>query len=96
MYTELRQSLPMSTPKGDGYAVAVIDYGQEHDLLWVVVIHEDGKIWTVPNPEVRVTPNYSMRAKRSLKKVDEFYLHGSRVTCPIEGCDGRHGRSHGD
>lgn len=49
----------MDTPKGRGQALAVIDYGLEHNLLWVVAIDESREIWCVPNSEVRVQPNWS-------------------------------------
>ena len=55
---ELQQSLPVITPKGRGHAILVIDYGPEDHLFWVVV-QDGGEIWTVPNPEVRVQPNWT-------------------------------------
>lgn len=64
MLTELRTALPVSTPRGNGFAFAVIDYGQEHHLLWVVVIDATGEIWTIANPEIRVRPNPTMGAPR--------------------------------
>lgn len=64
MFTELRAPIPMRCPKGNGFAIAVIDYGMEHHLLWVCVIDATGEIWTYPNPEVRVRPNETMRAAR--------------------------------
>jgi hypothetical protein len=57
----------MNTPYGDGFAIAVIDYGQEHHLLWVVVLNATGEIRTVANPDVRVRPNETMRAPRTPK-----------------------------
>ena len=36
MITQLNPPLPMQTPKGDGLAHFVIDYGPESDLLWVI------------------------------------------------------------
>lgn len=64
MYTELHATIPMSTPHGDGFAIAVIDYSQEHHLLWVVVLDKRGDIRVVSNPDVRVRPNETMRALR--------------------------------
>jgi hypothetical protein len=66
MYTELHQSIPVTIPQGPGFAIGVIDMGQEHHLLWVVVADETGEIWCVGNPDVRVRPNYSMRAPRTI------------------------------
>jgi hypothetical protein len=59
MFTQLNPSIPLDTPKGRGQALAVIDYGLEHSLLWVVAIDETREIWCVPNSEARVQPNWS-------------------------------------
>jgi hypothetical protein len=50
----------MHCPKGKGYAIALIDYSQEHDLMWVIAMDDTGEIWTYPNPLVRMTNNISM------------------------------------
>ena len=60
MFTQLDPAIPMSTSKGDGLALAVIDYGMEHSLLWVVALDDSGAIWCVPNGEVRVAANWSL------------------------------------
>lgn len=49
----------MNTVKGDGYAFAVIDYGFEADLIWVIVLDETREIWCVPNAEVRFQKNWT-------------------------------------
>ena len=59
MFTQLNPPLPLKTAKGDGYALAVIDYGLEHNLLWVVALDDNGEIWCVPNSEVRMHSNWS-------------------------------------
>jgi hypothetical protein len=59
MFTQLNPPLPVDTGKGRGFAFAVIDYGLEHHLLWVVALDDGGAIWTAPNPDVRVQPNWS-------------------------------------
>lgn len=46
--------------KGDGYAFGVIDYGQEHNLIWVTAISASGEIWCAPNPKVRMQANWTM------------------------------------
>lgn len=58
--TQLNPPLPLDTPKGGGLAHLVIDYGPEHDLMWVVFLDADGACWTVPNPEVRMSWNWSL------------------------------------
>jgi hypothetical protein len=61
MFTQLNPTIPVTvTDKGKGYAIGVIDYGQEHHLLWVVVLDSGGEIWTVANPKVRVQKNWTM------------------------------------
>lgn len=57
---QLNPTIPMDTPLGRGFAHFVIDYGQEHHLLWVVFIDSTGECWTFPNPEVRIQPNPTM------------------------------------
>jgi len=59
MLTQLNPSIPMDTPKGAGLALAVIDYGLEHSLLWVGAIDETREIWCVPNAEARIQKNWS-------------------------------------
>jgi hypothetical protein len=60
MITQLNPHIPVLTPKGPGYAFIIIDYSQEHHLLWTVAINETGEIWTFPNPDVRFQYNPSM------------------------------------
>lgn len=64
MITELRQPLAVRTPKGEGYAIMVVDYGPESSLLWVTVLNESGEVWAVRNEEVRVKGNWSLGAPR--------------------------------
>ena len=64
-FTQLDPPIPLSVlDKGDGYAVAVIDYGQEFDLLWVVAMNDSGEIWSAPNSQVRMQANWSMGRTR--------------------------------
>ena len=61
MFVQLNPPLPVTVDeKGAGYAIAVIDYGQEHSLIWVTAISATGEIWCAPNPRVRVQPNWTM------------------------------------
>ena len=60
-FTQLDPPIPLTVlDRGDGYAFAVIDYGQEHNIIWVTAINETGEIWCAPNPMVRVKANWSM------------------------------------
>lgn len=61
MFTQLNPPLPVEViGKGKGYAIAVIDYGQEHNLIWVTAINDTGEIWCSPNPKVRMPKNWTM------------------------------------
>jgi hypothetical protein len=60
---QLNPPIPLSTPKGEGIAVMVIDYGIDHDLWWTVMISRGehaGEIWTYANPEVRGVENITL------------------------------------
>jgi hypothetical protein len=60
-FHQLNPSLPVTVlDKGKGYAFAVIDYGEEHNLIWVVALDESGEIWCSPNPKVRMRANWTM------------------------------------
>ena len=61
MFTQLDPALPLHVlGKGDAQAIAVIDYGAEHHLIWVCAIDETGEIWCTPNPEVRMQANWTL------------------------------------
>jgi len=60
MILQLNPPLPVSTPRGDGLAHLVIDYGAEHNLLWVVFLDETGECWTYSNPYIRGQQNITM------------------------------------
>jgi hypothetical protein len=65
MLVQLNPPLHMETPKGPGLAHFVIDYGPESDLRWVVFMDADGACWTVPNPEIRLSFNWTMGRRRA-------------------------------
>jgi hypothetical protein len=79
MITQLNPPLPMKTPKGEGLAHFLIDYGPESNLMWVVFMDADGACWTVPNPEVRLTPNWTM-GRRPSEPAAEDKPHRFRPT----------------
>lgn len=60
MILQLNPTIPMSCPRGDGYAIALIDYSQEHSLYWIIAITETGEIWTYPNERVRMLMNITL------------------------------------
>ena len=54
---QLNPPIPMNTPKGEGFAHLMLDYGPESDLYWVVMITDTGEIWTYANRYVRGSKN---------------------------------------
>lgn len=60
MITQLNPCIPLDTPKGAGNALLVIDYGAEHNIMWVVAIDATGEIWTFQNPQVRAQKNITL------------------------------------
>lgn len=60
-FQQLEPPIPVHVlDKGAGFAIAVIDYGQEHNLIWVTAINDTGEIWCAPNPRVRMQANWTM------------------------------------
>ena len=68
MFTQLNPPIPLHVlDKGDGHAIGLIDYGPEHNLIWVTAIDQTGEIWCAPNPKVRMLKNWTMgRAENPL------------------------------
>jgi hypothetical protein len=54
-------------PIGEGVCNVLIDYGLDHDLIWVVEMDLTGEIWCVPNRFVRAVRNVT--AGRNTAKV---------------------------
>ena len=59
MITQLTTPIPLATPKGKAWAVAIIDYGPQWDLQWITFIHETGECWTFRNSQIRQEQNYT-------------------------------------
>lgn len=67
---QLNPPLPVCLPNGtptcpyggplNGLAHALIDYGPEHHLCWVVALDQGGEVWTVRNPDIRLQKNFTM------------------------------------
>jgi hypothetical protein len=63
MIQQLNPTIPVITPKGKGFAHLVIDYSQEHDLMWVVFINKTGECWTYSNKDIRLDENITIGRK---------------------------------
>jgi hypothetical protein len=60
MMLQLNPPLPVVTPKGKAFAHLILDYGQEHDLIFVCFQDDTGECWSWPNHQVRMQPNLTM------------------------------------
>jgi hypothetical protein len=61
MMLQLNPMMPIVRVKDKmkGFAFVIIDYSQEHDLLYVCGM-ENGEIWTLNNKEIRFQKNISL------------------------------------
>lgn len=73
MMMQLNPQIPLKTPKGNGQAIMVIDYSEEHDLKWVVILDDGGEIWAFKNSEVRGFENKTMGRAYNYSKNGEFF-----------------------
>ena len=61
MFTQLNPQIPLHVlGKGDGIAFGLIDYGPEHNLIWVTALDANGEVWCAPNPTVRFQKNWTL------------------------------------
>lgn len=69
MILQLNPTLPINRVSDgmSGYAFLVIDYSQEHDLLFTCAM-QNGEIWTLSNKEIRMQDNISL--DRRLRKME--------------------------
>lgn len=89
MFTQLNPTIPLHVlGKGDGYAIGMIDYGQEHNLIWVTALDESGEIWCAPNNKVRLGKNWTMgRIENRLITQDKQQSSAEAATAD-DGCKG--------
>ena len=61
MMLQLNPTIPIIrvSDQMKGYAFLVIDYSQEHDLLYVCAM-DNGEIWTLNNKTIRIQNNISL------------------------------------
>ena len=60
MITQLNPPIWVNTNHGKGLALAIIDYGPDHDLLWLTAVQPSGEMWAVNNKFVRYDKNESL------------------------------------
>lgn len=62
MILQLNPPIPIKTPNGRALAHVLIDYGAEHDLLWVC-FEQNGECWTWNNKDIRADENITFGRK---------------------------------
>jgi hypothetical protein len=63
MITRIEPTIPVTTPKGKAVAIAWLDYGMEHDLMWVCFQDDTGECWTWENADIRARVNITIGRK---------------------------------
>jgi hypothetical protein len=63
MILQLNPQIPVITPRGKGWAHLVIDYSQEHDLIWVVFLDDTKECWSFGNREIKIVENITLNRK---------------------------------
>ena len=63
MITRIDPPIPVTTPKGKAMAIAWLDYGMEHDLMWVCFQDDTGECWTWENADIRARVNITIGRK---------------------------------
>jgi hypothetical protein len=63
MILQLNPQIPLITPKGKGWAHLVIDYSQEHDLIWVVFLDDTKECWSFGNRDIKIVENITLNRK---------------------------------
>lgn len=57
---EIQQSMWVHTPKGEGQALFIIDYGTHQNTIWVVCLKENGKILHFDSNQLTMTKNSTL------------------------------------
>ena len=72
---QLNPTIPVITPKGNGWAFFLIDRSQEHDLEWVVFLDNGGYCWTFKNSDIRIQKNSTLHRD----KITDFEIGRAHV-----------------
>ncbi len=61
MIHEFTNRIEVTTPKGDGIILYLIDYGHETDTIYTVIINATGQMWQFTHKDIIVKPNITFR-----------------------------------
>lgn len=92
MLTQLPTPIPLTTPKGKAWAVAIIDYGPQWDLLWVTFVHDSAECWTFHNRDIRQERNdtFGLNHQSPLHPFPAAYEAPLHDQMPLNGANGLH------
>lgn len=79
MILQLNPPIPVETPRGKALAQLVIDYGPEHDLLWVCFQDDTKECWTWGNQQIRAQTNVTMNRPSSAPMTASYPLGGTGI-----------------
>lgn len=80
MMLQLTPTTPVETPQGKGQAHLVIDYGSEHNLLWVCFLDKNGECWTFQNKQITLQANPTMRPLSPIERIEAAINRGDEET----------------
>tara|TARA_R110000868_G_scaffold276861_1_gene536644 strand:+ start:248 stop:448 length:201 start_codon:yes stop_codon:yes gene_type:complete len=63
---EFTNRIEVTTPKGDGVILYMIDYGHESNTIYTVIIDATGEFWQFTHKEIRAKSNITFG--RDIKK----------------------------
>jgi hypothetical protein len=61
MIYEFINRIEVTTPKGDGIILYMIDYGHETDTIYTIVINKTGEMWQYTHSQIIVKPNITFK-----------------------------------
>ena len=61
MIHEFTNRIEVTTPKGDGIILYMLDYGHETDTIYTVIINQTGEMWQFTHKDIIVKPNITFR-----------------------------------
>jgi hypothetical protein len=63
---EFTNRIEVTTPKGDGIILYMLDYGHESNTMYTVIIDSTGEFWQFTHKEIRAKSNITFG--RDIKK----------------------------
>lgn len=61
MIYEFRNRIEVTTPKGDGIILYMIDYGHETDTIYTIILNTTGEMWQYTHSQIIVKPNITFK-----------------------------------